>query len=109
MKGGRRRGSRGERWNGQSGRTWLPARFDSTGEKGRPSWLHRLRGSENFGGQGGAKTSLGRSPRPTLAFHSATFSGLSHASYSRTTRSAASGRRGLPGAGILASRAFTPP
>ena len=61
------------------------------------------------GGQGRAKTSLGRSARPSLAFHTAACAGLPHASYSRTTRSAASERRGsLNGAGIFASRDLIP-
>ena len=57
--------------------------------------------------QGPAKTSVGRSARPSRVFHAAASAGRHHASYSRTTRSAASGRQ-FSGAGIFAARALSP-
>ncbi len=61
-----------------------------------------------FRAHGRAKTSAGSPARPSLAFHRDASSGLPQDSYSRTTRSAASGRRGLSGGGIAPVRAINP-
>ena len=64
---------------------------------------------ENRGAiHGPVKTSVGRSQRPSLAFHLATWSGLFHASYKRKIRTAASASRFRSDARIFTLRTFIP-
>jgi hypothetical protein len=68
--------------------------------------LARYERTRSLGGQarhGRAKTSEGRFARPSFDFHAAALSALPCCSYSHTTRSAASNRRGVPCAGILSA------